>query len=350
MFTKNQKRILLACAVLGAIGAIVLAIDNFIVNPDRASEQDLIVEAAEELRLELHQPYAQAEQLIEILQGFGEPVKPATEIGRVLKREDQQHRLWVYEHRYVRPRPLTHRSSDSEREVQLLGILIESLGPELPPLVRFPNGQFDTSDRERMESLVTPDLAQRLINLDEFSLVSAGQFLVMLSREPLVPLTAAIDRRRNPQFADGLANAALKIDVQRAIDIFNRLRPGEPPIADIYRLGNLSINIEINREPLVWDSEGRMERGMETYRQERDERRAQSNAELERIRAKNQARREEMNRQSAEAHAERMAAIRARGQQAREDLARVRSELLADIEFEPVGQSLSDEPEQPPKD
>lgn len=60
MISKTGKMILGICCTVIAVCVLILAIDHFLVRPDRASERELIALAAQDLGLTLHDPYPKA--------------------------------------------------------------------------------------------------------------------------------------------------------------------------------------------------------------------------------------------------------------------------------------------------
>lgn len=206
--------------------------------------------------------------LRELSQRFHRVAPPVSEIGDILQRVDNQHRLFVYEHRYEGTGAYSNGANRHTISVDLLAIAIDVKEARFPAFQMNDDGELLSGSAEVVGKVLPAEARKRLAGWEDVGMAAEGRFVYFINEPPLFALNAVIEQNTSPEFRPGLRNSGLKVDVQRALDIVNMMRPGEPPLAPVYQIEVPTPTIEIPKLNLT---------------QSLSEIRAETHAEIERI-------------------------------------------------------------------
>lgn len=257
---------------------------------------EALTELALRLGLEVQTPYPEADRLLQVTRRFERLLPPASSIGTALVREDVQHRLTVYEHRYEVEEAVPGDSSGRRRNfpVELAVILIEVPGEDLPYWevqpgtpreggVGMPGAGLDrletraplaavSRDAKRATTVLSERALERLATWPDVRVAAEGPFLFFAPPPPSSAFYDMVKRKTSPQLVPSLLTSGLEIDIQRALDIVNLLDLDREPLPPVYRidvpkpkidLPKLQLNISTPQdqdleklpEPPQWDDE-----------------------------------------------------------------------------------------------
>lgn len=300
MFGTLQKRILQVCAVIMVIGAAILAIDKFVVRKDEPSTQEQLSTLEEDLGLVQRDDHASKSALRDALAGFEPLTGPIGELGPILTRDEDGARLWLFE--YTMRELVLYRpgKTNLDIEVRHFGILIAfDTAPGWPAWM---------GDGDPPRPPFTAPMTRRLAAMDEYRMGLSGPYAFFTSGLETGSLTQAINRSISAEFHPGLFNSAMRLDVQRALDIVNGLEGDRLRLARFYQIDVPKLDIELP------STEG-ITRGMEetrtTLQKELDALRAEREAQAARLRKESAARMAE----ARKAMQERLAASREEARQ-----------------------------------
>lgn len=224
-------------AAVIVICCAILAVDRFIVRPqsDSATTDDLPAIAAE-MDMELSPRGTHDEQIQATTRSLAEAtpgIDPADTVGDVFYRAGEGYELFVYEHGDER----TAVHTDTNRHtatVNRLGILIRWPAAHLPYFTAYDDGRIAAGGDERLREILTRESIERMRGFDGFTAAGGGQSLLFLADAPSSALMALAEQSTSPEFQPGLRNSALKVDVQRAVDIANLMNVSSFAVADVY--------------------------------------------------------------------------------------------------------------------
>jgi hypothetical protein len=236
---RTQLLILKICGVVIFVCLIILGIDKYIVRRHEPSTEEQLDRLTEELALEPRDDEASVEELRGLLSAFEEEIGRPNEIGPVLTRTDDAGVLWIFEYKVNQRFLYRPRTTDLSVDMPLLGILME-----LPRSVALPGWNSD-GETAPPQPPFTNEAVERLAAIDDLDMSMTGRLVFFTSRVKTWALKQAIDARVSAEFHPGLLNSALRIEVQRAINVVNRLDAGLPQIAQFYQIDVPKPDIEI---------------------------------------------------------------------------------------------------------
>jgi len=322
VFSTLQKRILQGCAVILMMGGVILAIDQFVVRKDEPSTQEQLSTLEGELGLAQRNDDASKSALRDALTAFEPLTGSIGELGPILTRDEDGARLWLFEYT-VREMALYRPGQPNLNiAVRHFGILIVFetapgwptwMGDSAPPRPPF-----------------TAPLVARLAAMDGYRMGLAGLYAFFTSGLETGSLAQAINQSISAEFHPGLFNSAMRLDVQRALDIVNGLEGEQPRLARFYKIDVPKLDIELP------STEG-ITRGMEetrtTLQKELDALRAERQTQSARLREESAARMNEARASmqenlaaSREEARQRLEAITEKAHQRREESAARRAE------------------------
>ncbi len=235
VFTPDQLLILKICAVVIAIGLIILAIDRWIVRADEPGREQQLSQIIEQNALQQITRQAELDSLQDKLQAFEAVTGRVQRVNTALLREEAAARLWLIEYQ-SRERSLIGANAPMARvDVPLFAILIEFRNdPGWPPFVQEQAGDAPES--------LPAEFAQRLLRMNDYRLAMQGRLVVFASQLQTAALMQSIQSNTSPEFHPGLLNSAMRVDVQAAIDIVNAL-PGSPRLARFYEIEGIEVQL-----------------------------------------------------------------------------------------------------------
>ncbi len=335
-----SRILLIGCLAVIPIAAGILLIDRLFIREPPLPPEELLPPVAERLGLNLEFDSPQRGFLLALLQRFEPIVGEARSVETVMWREDVSHRLWVFEFKASEVVMITdshlaplkrHRAN-----ITRLAIAVELKGANLP--------EWTVLSKDALPAPPwTVEAAERASRIEDLWLGTSGAFVIAVARPDRFALGEMVARNISPEFHPGLANSALAIDVQRVLDVVNRMDTGGAQLARVYRIDGIEVKLpEVRRPdfsgiyPRPTVAEGEAPRSIDALSAEFDSkmaeveraaaaRQAESDARFEAERAQSEARSqaflEQIQRDSAEADARRQAdheAMRARLEQLRE--------------------------------
>lgn len=309
-FSGFQKLLLLSCAVIIVIGSAILLIDRFFVREPALPTSESLPPIAERLGLSLDVDPADRALLLEVLSSMPDIAGEVVSIETVMRRADADHRLWVFEFKarevvMVTSSQLAPLRSHSAA-ITRLGIVLELSGTSLPA---WQQSQSESPPAPPW----TPEANTRHAAIEDLWFGFAGPFVVALARPDRFALGEMVARNTSPEFHPGLLNSALAIDVQRVLDVVNRMQTGVPELARVYRI-DVDVKLPPVRKPEIASRLAEIATEQELAREQRRKEQAE---QRESFQARLQA--------QSEANQERLSAMRAQAQ-ARSDQARAERE------------------------
>lgn len=314
IFSNQQMLILKVCGVIIAIGLIILGIDRFIVRRGEPSAEERLDALVEELDVVLREDAEAADQVRRLLAPFEEMAGNPTDIGPILYRQDEGGDLWVFEYRLRKMFLYRLGRPNVDVDVPLLGILME-----LPPSAALPAWRSTSGEPPPTPPFSAPALA-RLAAVEDLDLAMDGRVVFFTSRLETWALQQAMNQRISAEFHPGLLNSALRVDVQRAIDVVNLLETGLPAMARFYELDIPKPSIEVPSatgiSATITRAAEELQIELDALRAQREEERAAREAAFQAdMEAANQRRQEQMEARQAEMKANLEAARRQREQE-----------------------------------
>ena len=297
MFSPLQKRILQGCAVIMMIGVAILAIDRWVVRKDEPSTEQQLATLEDDLGLVQRDDPASKSALRGALAAF-EPLTGSIEaLGPILTRDEDGARLWLFEYTVRELALYRPGKTNLNIEVRHFGILIAyPTAPGWPAWM---------GDGDPPRPPFTAPLAVRLAAMDEYRMGLSGRYAFFTSGLETGALAQAIQRSVSAEFHPGLLNSALRVDVQRALDVLNELEGGQPQLARFYKIDVPKLDIEL---PSTEGITRGMEEARTTLQKELEALRVEREAQAARLREESAARMAE----ARKAMQERLAASRER--------------------------------------
>jgi hypothetical protein len=331
-----QRMLLIGCAVIIAMGSAILLIDRLFIREPALPVSQSLPPIAEGLGMSLDVDAADRTLLLEVLNAMPGIAGEVVSIEAVMRRGDADHRLWVFEFKarevvMISPNrftPLQQHSAGITR----LGIVLELSGASLPAWQQ-------TQPEPPPAPPWTTEADGRHGAIEDLLFGFSGSYVVALARPDRFPLGEMVARNTSPEFHPGLLNSALAIDVQRVLDVVNRMQTGAPELARVYQL-DVDVKLPPVAKPEISSRLSGILREQELAREERHkqqaEQRAQFQADLEAQSVRNQERFSNMLEQSRarseQARAEREAARAANAAKLAESLAQSRARTDAMIQ------------------
>lgn len=281
IFPPGAVLILKICAVIIIIGLAILAIDRWIVRAGEPEPEQQRQALATEHGLEAVEDAAIKAALQQRLQAFGELTGEVGDIQHAFRQAQPQAELWLVEFASSQRSLLQTSVRARYVEVTRLAILIE-----LHEGVGWP--RFVATEEQPAPPQLPADYAQRLAAMDDYQMAVDGRWVAFISTAAFEPLLQVIEANQSSEFHPGLLNSALRIDVQRALDITAAL-PGAPPLARFY---DIDVDVQIDTPSVSAFSE-KMRADRERIAAEQAAAREQFRADMERQRAEFRQRNEE---------------------------------------------------------
>lgn len=232
----------------------ILAVDRFIVRPNSGEATvDDLPEIAAEMEMELSPRGRHDERIKSATRKLAEStpgVDPADKVGDVFYRAGEGYELFVYEHGDER----TALHTDTNRHaatVNRLGILMRWPSADLPYFTAYNDGRVAAGGQEGLREILTEASMQRMQTFDGFTAAGGDEYLLFLSDAPGSTLMAIAEQSTSPEFQPGLRNSALKVDVQRAVDIANLMSITSFKVADVYIIDIGDIDIQWEKPDLT---------------------------------------------------------------------------------------------------
>ncbi len=335
-FNGLHKILLIGCAVIIVVASAILLIDRFFIREPALPLSESLPPVAERLGLSLDVDAADRALLAEVLSAMPEIAGEVVSIETVMRRTDANHRLWVFEFKarevvMVSSGQLTPLRTHSAG-ITRLGIVLELAGASLPA---WQQTQPDAPPAPPW----TAEADQRHALIEDLWFGFAGPYVVALARPGRFPLEELVAPNFSPEFHPGLLNSALAIDVQRVLDVVNRMHTGVPQLARVYQI-DVDVKLPPVRKPELASRMAEIAReqaaAREQWRQRLAEQQAQREAERDAEAARNKERLATMFEQSAarseQARAEREAIRAANAAQAAESSARIKARADALVE------------------
>lgn len=281
IFPPGAVLILKVCAVIIVIGLAILAIDRWIVRAGEPEpEQQRQALASEQGLLPVEDSATQA-ALQQRLQAFAELTGEVGEIQHAYRQSQPQAELWLVEFASSQRSLLQTTVRPRHIEVTRLAILIELHDDPGWP-------RFVPSDEQPAPPQLPADYTQRLLAMDDYQMAIEGRWVAFVSTAAFEPLLQAIQANQSSEFHPGLLNSALRIDVQRALDITAAM-PGAPQLARFY---HIDVAVQIDTPSVSAFSE-KLRADRERIAAEQAAAREQFRADMERDRAEFRRRNEE---------------------------------------------------------
>lgn len=238
MFSRTQRWILSACAVVIVLGGGLLLFDRFFVRGDQPSEVQRRAEVIEALSLEEVRDPAALEALADSLQPFTPLIGRLTRVEAVLRQPQPHATLWLvaYQSRQ-RDAALDRGVSYTGVDAPRLLLLIE--------LAQDPGWQpFMQTATDEVPAELPPSWHARLAAMAPYRMAIDRGRVAFVSQLQGSALVQSIQARTSPEFHPGLLNSALRVEVQQALDIVSAL-PGAPPLERFYR-----IDVDVDLPPV----------------------------------------------------------------------------------------------------
>jgi hypothetical protein len=245
LFSRLQRRVLIACAVVLVLAGGILAVDALFVraapatgpalsgssaDPAVAQAEPTLASVAHQLGLVIDEDPATARELHELMAAVPELGAAEAGIGPVLARVGADHRLWLFEVQVEQTLMVGYTGSAQRQhtgELSRLAIVLRLDGAQLP------SWHQDQSTPAPAPPW-TPAALARLARIEDLHLASHGPYLVAVARPGRIALLEKVQRERSVEFHPGLLNSALAIDTQRVIDVANLLDTARAPVPRIY--------------------------------------------------------------------------------------------------------------------
>lgn len=237
-----SRRILQVCGVVIVLGLAILAYDRWVVRSDEAAPEVRREQVAGELALEIVEDDRGLARAAVLLEPFGEIAHAVDGVEVAMRQVRSDLTLWLIEFT-SRERTLIGRPGFQPRVTV----------PRLAIVAVFDQDPGWASHRQTAVDDAPPELPgdwhPRLAAMTDFRMGIEGPVVAFVSRIEGSALVQAVEARTSPEFHAGLLNSALRVDVQRALDIIGAM-PGAPHIDRFYRI-DVDVKLPaIDRSPL----------------------------------------------------------------------------------------------------
>ena len=243
MFDASQKWTLIVCAGVIVVGLAILAFDRYVVRGDQSStpprSASTLDDVASTLQMQPIDSAAERLGLLRLLQQQPELVGRDPTIEAVLQRRFDGATLTAIDFSSQTAGMYGAQGTRHDVAVGHLAILLQlDAGSALP--------DWSTLSGEPAPAPpFTVGALARLAAMDEFEMASSERQLIFVSRADGWALMRAAERSTSAEFQPGLLNSALRIDLQRAIDVLNALELGLAGLPPIYEI-KVDPRIEVN--------------------------------------------------------------------------------------------------------
>jgi hypothetical protein len=332
-FGELHRLLLIGCALIIVLGGAILLVDRYFIREPALPREQALPPIADALGLELELESADRPLLLEVLKGLPEIAGEVRSIGATMRRADSTHRLWVFEFKarnvvLLSPNPHTPLLPQTA-DITRLGIVLELAGSQLPTW------------HQQMPGLPpappwTEAARARLQAIEDLWFGFSGRYVLAVARPDRFALKELVDSQTSPDFHPGLRNSALAIDVQRVLDVVNRLDTGAAELARVYRI-DVDVKLPPVRELDLTSGLSEIAREQAEASAQRQQRYAEQQAQFRAQLEADNARREQARQAAAEAaqlrseqsRADREAQRQAQAERNAEALERIRQRAAA---------------------
>ena len=224
------------CLIIIVVGLGILAVDRWIVRRGEVPVSEQRTQLASELSLEVIADADQLAQWQARLAGWSVLTGDVSEVEQVLRQRQAHADLWLVEFRSSERSILQTSVRPRHMAVQRLAIVLElQQAPGWPA--------FEQTDAAQAPPLLPAEYAQRLGRMSEYRMLIDGPWVAFISQPAGEPLLQIVQSDTSADFHPGLLNSALRIDVQRGLDIVAAM-PGAPELERFYRLDGIEVQID----------------------------------------------------------------------------------------------------------
>lgn len=281
MFSSAQKLILKICAIIIVLGLGILAIDRWIVNPDKPSQDERIQTLIGEFGLTPQTETGTLAAFEKKLGAFQDLTGKIQKIGPVFSKSMGVQQLWLFE--YTTREVAIHQVArpDASVDVTLFGIYLD-LGPGAP----LPAWTQNDTDTPPTPPHTEKSVAQ-LQRLPQYRMAMQERHVLFVSTLETWSLKQAVDQQTSPEFHPGLFNSAMKVDVQMALDVINQMDTGNAPLPRFYTVDIGPLDLPA---PDISPLQNKIQEATRQAREKMDADREALRLKMEKDRAENQAR------------------------------------------------------------
>jgi hypothetical protein len=281
IFPPGSLLILKVCAVVILIGLAILAIDRWIVKAGAPEPEQQRQARATELGFQVIEDPGIKAALRQQLQGWSELTGEVGDIRHAWRLSQTKAELWLVEFASSQRSLVQTTARPRHLEVTRLAIMLKLHDDPAWP-------RFVSSAQEPAPPQLPGEYAERLAAMDEYQMAIDGRWVAFLSKAAFEPLLQIVEAGQSAEFHPGLLNSALRIDVQRALDISAAL-PGAPRFERFYAV---DVDVQIDT-PSVSALSDRLRADRERIATEQAAAREQLRLDMERQRAEFRQRNEE---------------------------------------------------------
>lgn len=294
----NPTLILKICACIIIVGLVILAIDKFVVRRGEPSQEQRLEQLTDDLALANHSDDETVRQRLQaILTQHEDITGRGIEVHTILNRADAGAQLWLVEFSSREFALYRGKGQTSQVDVRRLAIVIEFA--ESTDLLSW------SQESAEAPSILSAEARQRLQRMDDFRMAMAHSHVLFASQLETLALLQATNQSVSSEFHAGLLNSALRIDVQRALDIVNLLDADLPTQSRFYSIDVPTLEIDMpdaikisaGINEIAQETEAKIAAQREQWERQNAERKAQWEATLA-------ANRQQSERKNAERKAE----------------------------------------------
>lgn len=259
----GRGALLLLAVIIVALAAVLVFSQWMSRREGSGLSPEYLPELAARMGMELQLEPARTDEIRSITNHFARILPPAEAVGAALVREAEDHRLYVYEHRYQgRDRLPTDVPTWHRVPVEMAVILVEMPGVDQPywhvlrggslkaaverfgnlitqglePLPAPPGMNLSSEDSKKAAEVLTTAAIDRMASWPDVRIAGVGPYVLFAPPPPASALIAQSTRQVNPALVPSLMAPGLEIDVQRALDVVNLLNLGRDPLPRVYHL------------------------------------------------------------------------------------------------------------------
>lgn len=238
MFDASQKWILIVCLSVIVIGLAILAVDRYFVRGDQPSPASKLVEVASTLQMQIVEDPGQLLALTGLLQEHSELAGRAPSVDAAMQRRFEGATLTAIDFSSQAEGVYGAQGTRHDVAVGRLAIVIQLDSATLPDWTSM-------SAEPAPAPPFTDEALGKFATMDEFEMASSDRNLIFISRSEGWALMRAAERSTSAEFQPGLLNSALRIDLQRAINVLNAMQLELAELPPIYRI-EVDPQIQVN--------------------------------------------------------------------------------------------------------